>query len=35
MARGLTELDVHNAADDLVAGGERPTVEGSSQKTEN
>jgi len=27
MARGLTELDVHNAADDLVAGGERPTVE--------
>ncbi|MDT3529301.1 DNA-binding protein [Stenotrophomonas pavanii] len=27
MARGLTELDVHHAADDLVAGGERPTVE--------
>lgn len=27
MARGLTELDVHQAADDLIAGGERPTVE--------
>ncbi|MGE6332526.1 DNA-binding protein [Stenotrophomonas sp. NPDC077659] len=27
MARGITELDVHHAADDLVAGGERPTVE--------
>ena len=27
MARGITEIDVHNAADALVAGGERPTVE--------
>lgn len=27
MARGLTELDVHQAADDLIAGGDRPTVE--------
>lgn len=27
MARGLTELDVHQAADDIVSGGERPTVE--------
>lgn len=27
MARGISELDVHQAADDLVAGGERPTVE--------
>lgn len=27
MARGITENDVHHAADALVAGGERPTVE--------
>lgn len=27
MARGITELDVHGAADALVARGERPTVE--------
>ncbi|MCT8272521.1 DNA-binding protein [Xanthomonas translucens] len=27
MARGITEEDVHNAADTLVALGERPTVE--------
>ncbi|WP_203323064.1 DNA-binding protein [Pseudoxanthomonas beigongshangi] len=27
MARGITETDVHAAADDLVAAGERPTVE--------
>jgi len=27
MARGITESDVHTAADELVAGGERPTVE--------
>lgn len=27
MARGLTELDVHHAADDIVSLGERPTVE--------
>ncbi len=27
MARGITERDVHQAVDDLVAGGERPTVE--------
>jgi hypothetical protein len=27
MARGITENDVHQAADALVAGGERPTVE--------
>lgn len=27
MARGITELDVHGAADALVAKGERPTVE--------
>lgn len=27
MAKGISELDVHNAADDLVALGERPTVE--------
>ncbi len=27
MARGITESDVHAAADALVAGGERPTVE--------
>ncbi len=27
MARGITEDDVHEAADALVAGGERPTVE--------
>ncbi|WP_313275721.1 DNA-binding protein [Stenotrophomonas sp.] len=27
MARGITESDVHIAADDLVANGERPTVE--------
>lgn len=27
MARGITESDVHIAADALVAGGERPTVE--------
>lgn len=27
MARGITETDVHTAADKLVAAGERPTVE--------
>lgn len=27
MARGITETDVHSAADALVAAGERPTVE--------
>jgi len=27
MARGITETDVHTAADALVVGGERPTVE--------
>ncbi|UXB18190.1 DNA-binding protein [Stenotrophomonas maltophilia] len=27
MARGITETDVHTAADELVAKGERPTVE--------
>lgn len=27
MARGITESDVHTAADELVAGGDRPTVE--------
>lgn len=27
MARGITELDVHQAADSLVIAGERPTVE--------
>ena len=27
MARGITEEDVHMAADALVADGERPTVE--------
>lgn len=27
MGRGITESDVHSAADALVAGGERPTVE--------
>lgn len=27
MARGVTETDVHTAADELVAQGERPTVE--------
>lgn len=27
MARGITESDVHTAADELVASGERPTVE--------
>ncbi len=27
MARGITELDVHQAADALVVAGERPTVE--------
>lgn len=27
MARGITESDVHSAADELVAKGERPTVE--------
>lgn len=27
MARGITESDVHGAADALVADGERPTVE--------
>jgi len=27
MARGITEFDVHSAADELVAAGERPTVE--------
>ncbi|MGE6332523.1 DNA-binding protein [Stenotrophomonas sp. NPDC077659] len=26
-ARGLTDLDVHDAADDIVSQGERPTVE--------
>ncbi|MCD9096522.1 DNA-binding protein [Luteimonas fraxinea] len=27
MARGITESDVHAAADEIVGGGERPTVE--------
>ncbi|MEN1929486.1 DNA-binding protein [Luteimonas sp. MJ250] len=27
MARGITESDVHTAADEIVAAGERPTVE--------
>lgn len=27
MARGITESDVHTAADEIVVGGERPTVE--------
>lgn len=27
MARGITEIDVHTAADEIVAAGERPTVE--------
>lgn len=27
MARGITESDVHTAADELVADGDRPTVE--------
>lgn len=27
MARGITETDVHTAADEIVAAGERPTVE--------
>lgn len=27
MARGITEIDVHTAADELVTKGERPTVE--------
>ncbi|WP_313206930.1 DNA-binding protein [Stenotrophomonas sp.] len=27
MARGITELDVHHAADDILFSGERPTVE--------
>lgn len=27
MARGITDTDVHTAADELVAAGERPTVE--------
>ncbi|MBN8801340.1 MAG: DNA-binding protein [Stenotrophomonas acidaminiphila] len=27
MARGITETDVHTAADELVANGDRPTVE--------
>ena len=27
MARGITETEVHSAADALVVGGERPTVE--------
>lgn len=27
MARGITEQDVHTAADDIVTLGERPTVE--------
>lgn len=27
MAKGISELDVHQAADDIVAAGERPTVE--------
>src|SRR3546814_11575800 len=27
MARGITESDVHSAADAIVAAGERPTVE--------
>ncbi|QNR95818.1 DNA-binding protein [Stenotrophomonas sp. 169] len=27
MARGITESEVHSAADAIVAGGERPTVE--------
>ncbi|PWB29859.1 hypothetical protein DCO49_00375 [Stenotrophomonas sp. SPM] len=27
MAKGISELDVHQAADDIIATGERPTVE--------
>ena len=27
MARGITESDVHTAADEIVGAGERPTVE--------
>ena len=27
MARGITESDVHTAADEIVAAGDRPTVE--------
>ena len=27
MAKGITETDVHTAADEIVAAGERPTVE--------
>lgn len=27
MARGITELDFHQAADSVVLAGERPTVE--------
>ncbi|RXK60223.1 DNA-binding protein, partial [Stenotrophomonas sp. MA5] len=27
MAKGISELDVHQAADDIIAAGERPTVE--------
>ena len=27
MARGITESDVHTAADEIVVAGERPTVE--------
>ena len=27
MARGITESDVHTAADEIVGLGERPTVE--------
>jgi len=27
MARGVTESDVHSAADELVGKGERPTAE--------
>ena len=27
MARGITESDVHSAADEIVAAGDRPTVE--------
>ena len=27
MARGITESDVHTAADEIVAAGKRPTVE--------
>lgn len=27
MARGITEIDVHTAADEIVAAGDRPTVE--------